>query len=74
MKCRRTIFHSPVGLVQIHKNHVGTRYVELVFFHPVCSVVHVVHSDASKARHIETLFFMLEWDRCGFDKNYVGTR
>jgi hypothetical protein len=32
-----------------HKKHVGTRYVELAFLHPVESVGHVVHSDASGA-------------------------
>jgi hypothetical protein len=37
----------------------GTRYAELVFFHSVVSVGHVVHSIAFGARNIDALFFML---------------
>jgi hypothetical protein len=40
----------------LHKNHVRTRYAELVFLHPVGSAGHIVHSGASK---VYALFFML---------------
>jgi hypothetical protein len=32
-----------------HKKRVGSRYLELMFLHPVVSVGHVVQSDASEA-------------------------
>jgi hypothetical protein len=34
---------------------------------------HVVHSCASKARNVYTLFFMLGWDLYGFNKKCAGT-
>jgi hypothetical protein len=34
----------------------------------------VVHSSASGARIIDTLFFKLRWDRYGFDKKCIRTR
>jgi hypothetical protein len=42
-----------------------TRYVELVFLHPVGSAGHVVHSSMSRTQNIDALFFMLGWDRYG---------
>jgi hypothetical protein len=34
---------------------------------------HVLHSSASEVRNVDTLFFMLWWDRHRFDKKHIGT-
>jgi hypothetical protein len=52
----------------------GRCYAELVFFHPVGFVGHVVHCGASGAQNSDALFFLLGWDRYGFDKKRAGTR
>jgi hypothetical protein len=58
---------------KLHKNCAGTHYVNTLFLHLVGFACHVVHSGASGARNIDTLFFMLEWDQYGFNKKCIGT-
>jgi hypothetical protein len=56
------------------KKRVETRCATLVFLHPVGYVGLVVHFCASEARNIDTLFFLLRWNRHGFHKNCALTR
>jgi hypothetical protein len=42
--------------------------------HPVGSVSHVVHSVASGAQQVDSLFFMLRWDWYRFQKESIETR
>jgi hypothetical protein len=56
-----------------HKKQTGTCYVELVVLHPVESVGHALHSSVSRVRNVNTLFFMLGWDRYKIHKKHIGT-
>jgi hypothetical protein len=47
-------------------------YAELVFLHPLGCVSHVEHSGASGARNLYTLFFMVGWERYGYEKSVQG--
>jgi hypothetical protein len=57
-----------------HIKRVEIRYGKLEFFHPVVSVVHIVHFGTSGMPHIDTLFFILGWDRYRFHRKCAGTR
>jgi hypothetical protein len=57
-----------------HKKRDRTRYAELVIMHPMGSVGHVLHLDASGSWNVDTLIFMLRWARRGFHKKCDGTR
>jgi hypothetical protein len=46
---------------------------KLVLLHPVRYGGHVLHSGASRARNIETLYFILRWAQCESHKKRTGT-
>jgi hypothetical protein len=50
------------------KTSAGTRYAKVVFLLVMGSAGHVVHSGASRAQHVDALFFMLEWARSALQK------
>jgi hypothetical protein len=55
------------------KKRDGIRYAELTFLHPVGSAGHIVRRSASRARNVDTLFFLLGWDRYRFHNKRTGT-
>jgi hypothetical protein len=63
-----------VGRYGFHKTQARTRYTELVFLYQVGFVGHVVHSSAPGTRIVDTIFFVLGWERYGFDKKCIEPR
>jgi hypothetical protein len=55
-KHQRTIFKLGWDRIRFKKKRRGTRYAELVFLHPMGFAGHVVHSDASRAQKVDTIF------------------
>jgi hypothetical protein len=56
-----------------HRKRARTCYAELVFFHLVQSVDHLLHSGSSKVQNVDALFFMHEWTHRRSHKKRTGT-
>jgi hypothetical protein len=67
-------FSCSGGPSVVCKKRARTCFTEVVFLHLVGYAAHVMHFGASGARNIDTLFFMLWWDRYDFHKKRAGTR
>jgi hypothetical protein len=46
----------------------------LLFLHPVGSAGHIVYFGTSRARNVDTLFFMIGCAQCCFHNKHAGTR
>jgi hypothetical protein len=55
------------------KKCTETQYTDLEFVHPMGSAGHVVQSGTFGPQNVDVLFFMLGWDRYGFNKKRVRT-
>jgi hypothetical protein len=71
VKAQCTIFHARVARCGLPKKLAETRYIKLVFLHPVGYVGHVVDSIASLVRNVDTLFFIPGWDRYRLNKKML---
>jgi hypothetical protein len=70
-----TYFFSFSGVTGTDSGKSASRHVmpNVCFFHLLGYAGHIVHSGASGVQNIETLIFMLMWDRYIFQKNCTGT-
>jgi hypothetical protein len=60
--------------MDLTKSALGHAVPNFCFLHPQRSAGNKVHSGASGAQNVDTLFFLLGWDQYGFEKKYIGTR
>jgi hypothetical protein len=60
-KCRLTFSMLGWARCGFHKKHTRTRYVELMFLHPVGSAGHLVHFGACGPRKVDAIVFIVGW-------------